>query len=113
MNSVSEGRPIFIHNYHCMIYVSYGPCFLLDFAGLILALFLLKYYMSPGIPVVTLVLLVSVIPHFTQTTLGRICNYVQFADPSHLRNIENILVFRESGQDRIYNDILRGRMIVN
>jgi hypothetical protein len=96
-----------------MIYVSYGPCFLLDFAGLILALFLLKYYMSTGIPAVTLVLLVSVIPHFTQTTFGRIRNYVQFADPSHLRNIENTLVFRESGQDRIYNDIIRERMIVN
>lgn len=60
-----------------------------------------------------LLVLISVVPHFTHTASGRVCNWVQYAQLSQLRNSENRRLYRE-GEDqyRIQTDKTPDRLTI-
>ena len=55
--------------------------------------------------VIILLLVISVIPHFTHMTLGRLCGCGHYNELSQYKNSEHYRIYRESGIDRIQSDI--------
>lgn len=61
---------------------------------------------------IVFLVLMSVVPHFTHITSGRVCNCVQYTDLSQSRYSESIRANREEGHDRIQTDKTTGRLMI-
>ncbi|MGH9964653.1 MAG: hypothetical protein ACRD5E_07490 [Nitrososphaeraceae archaeon] len=61
---------------------------------------------------IVFVVLMSMVPHFTHITYGRVCNCAQYTELSQPRNSESIRTNREEGQARIQTDKTTGRLMV-